>query len=82
MFILLEIEKGLQHNTWRRRITSLKLNFQLSHTAAPDSRVAALGSPSLSLFGLSHSALSAQFALSRMPLFIGMNGATVSAFLQ
>jgi len=26
----LEIEKGLQHNTWRRRITSLKLNSQLS----------------------------------------------------
>ena len=26
----LEIEKRLQHNTWRRRITSLKLNSQLS----------------------------------------------------
>jgi len=26
----LEIEKGLQHNSWRRTITSLKLNSQLS----------------------------------------------------
>jgi hypothetical protein len=39
--IIRDIEKGLQH-TWRRRITSLKLYSQLSHTAA-------CGSPSFFL---------------------------------
>jgi len=39
--IIRDIEKGLQH-TWRRRITSLKLYSQLSHTAAH-------GNPSFSL---------------------------------
>jgi len=46
--IIRNIEKGLQH-TWRRRITSLKLYSQLSHTAAHTSRAAALGSYSLFL---------------------------------
>ena len=43
-----QIEKGLQR-TWRRRITSLKLNSHGSHTAAQGSRAAALGNPSLFL---------------------------------
>ena len=43
-----QIEKGLQR-TWRRRITSLKLNSQLSDTTAYGSRAAVLGSYSLFL---------------------------------
>jgi hypothetical protein len=44
--IVLEIEKGLQHNIWRRRITSTQLNSQLTHSAAYSSRAAAHGSSS------------------------------------
>jgi len=39
--IVLEIEKGLQQNTWRRRITSTLLYSQLSHTAVEDAAMAA-----------------------------------------
>jgi len=51
----LEIEKGLQHNTWRRRITSLKLYSQLSCCTCSCCHC----SPSLSLLvSLLHSQLS------------------------
>jgi len=77
--ILLEIEKGNNRNTWRRRITSLKLNYQLSHTAAHGSN----SSFSLILsIALTTFSLSAQFALLSCCLFIGKNGATAPALLQ
>jgi len=77
--ILLEIEKGNNRNTWRRRITSLKLNSQLSHTAAhgSSSSFSLILSTALTIFSLS-----AQFALLFCCLFIGKNGATAPALLQ
>ena len=71
--IIRDIEKGLQH-TWRRRITSLKLYSQLSHTAAH-------GNP-LSLLFSSYSHNPFSFCSLSRCLFIGKNGATAPALFQ
>jgi len=77
--IIRDIEKGLQH-TWRRRITSLKLNSHCSHTLLHMAAgLLPLAAPLSLLFSTGFLSPSAQFALLSYCLFIGKNGATSSS---
>jgi len=79
--ILLEIEKGNNTNTWRRRITSLKLYSQLSllHLQLLQWQQGCCHCSSLFLSTLfTFSQPSTQFALLSCCLFIGKNGGCIN----
>jgi len=75
--ILLEIEKGNNTNTWRRRITSLKLYSQLSFTAIAAAAMAARLLPlqlSLSLYSHVLTLSTLSFCSHKYASFIGKYG--------